>query len=39
MDRTSKIFGNVISDDVVKKANKAKQKYIKKFGDDSDKHL
>ncbi|MBV1709836.1 MAG: hypothetical protein KMY54_08240, partial [Erysipelothrix sp.] len=38
MDRTSKIFGNVISEDVVKKANKAKQKYIKKFGDDSDKH-
>lgn len=37
MDRTSKIFGNVISEDVVKKANKAKQKYINKFGDDSDK--
>lgn len=38
MDRTSKIFGNEISEDVVKKANKAKQKYMKKFGDDSDKH-
>ncbi|MDO9592485.1 MAG: hypothetical protein Q7I98_04735, partial [Erysipelotrichaceae bacterium] len=36
MDRTAKIFDNVISEDVVKKANRTKQKYIKKFGDDSD---
>jgi hypothetical protein len=37
MDRSSRIFGNVISEKVVQKANKNKQKYIKKFGDDSEK--
>ena len=36
MDRSTKIFDNVISADVVKKANKAKGKYIHKFGDDSE---
>ncbi|MDP3305797.1 MAG: hypothetical protein Q8S15_06985 [Erysipelotrichaceae bacterium] len=36
MDRSTKIFGNVISEEVVKKANKSKQKYLKKFGDDSE---
>ena len=36
MDRSTKIFGNVISEEVVKKASKAKHKYIKKFGDDSE---
>jgi hypothetical protein len=38
MDRSANIFGNVISDKVVQKANKNKQKYLKKFGDDSEKH-
>jgi len=35
MDRSSKIFGNDINRKVVKKANKTKQKYMSKFGDDS----
>ncbi len=35
MDRTSKIFGNEMPKKVVKKAEKAKKKFIKKYGDDS----
>ncbi|MBI9009154.1 MAG: hypothetical protein JEZ05_03910 [Tenericutes bacterium] len=37
MDRTSIIFGNKIDSKTVKKANKSKAKFLKKFGDDSDK--
>ena len=36
-DRSSVIFGNQISQKTIKKANKGKAKYIKKFGDDSNK--
>ncbi len=35
MDRTSVIFGNKMPESVVKKAEKSKQDFIKKFGDDS----
>ena len=35
MDRTQKIFENKISEKVIKKANKSKAKFYKKFGDDS----
>lgn len=35
MDRSKVIFGNPVSDNVVRKAEKSKQKYLKKFGDDS----
>lgn len=35
MDKSSVIFGNSIPKKTIKKANKNKQKYIKKFGDDS----
>ncbi len=35
MDRSSVIFGNPIDKKTVKKAEKSKQKYIKKYGDDS----
>lgn len=34
-DRSKVIFGNVMPDKVYKKAIKSKNKYIKKFGDDS----
>ncbi|MBO4583826.1 MAG: hypothetical protein J5756_02030 [Clostridia bacterium] len=34
-DRTGVIFGNEIDKKTVKKAEKSKQKYIKKYGDDS----
>ena len=37
MDKTSVIFGNDIDKKTIKKANKNKKKYIKKYGDDSDK--
>lgn len=37
MDKTSVIFGNVIDKKTIKKANKGKKKFIKKFGDDSSK--
>lgn len=37
MDRAKVIFGNEMSDSVYRKAVKSKKKYIKKFGDDSDK--
>ena len=35
MDKTSVIFGNEMPKKVIKKAIKSKQKYVKKFGDDS----
>ena len=34
-DKTSVIFGNKIDEKVIKKANKAKKKYLKKYGDDT----
>ena len=34
MDKSSVIFGNEMSAKVIKGANKSKQKYIKKYGDD-----
>jgi hypothetical protein len=37
MDKTSVIFGNEIDKRTIKKANKSKTKFIKKFGDDSNK--
>ena len=37
MDRTSIIFGNPIDAKTIKKAEKGKQKFIKKFGDDQNK--
>ena len=37
MDRSKVIFGNKISSRDYKKALKSKQKFIKRFGDDSDK--
>jgi hypothetical protein len=37
MDRTSVIFGNPIDSKTVKKAEKSKAKFIKKFGDDTKK--
>ena len=37
MDKTSIIFGNPIDQKTVKKAEKSKAKFIKKFGDDSEK--
>ena len=35
MERSKEIFGNILPDKVVRKAVKSKNKYIKKFGDDS----
>lgn len=35
MDKSSMIFGNPIDAKTVRKAEKSKQKFIKKFGDDS----
>ena len=35
IDKSSVIFGNPQSKKVIKSANKSKQKYIKKYGDDS----
>ncbi|WP_310603922.1 DUF6937 domain-containing protein [Anaerosporobacter sp.] len=37
MNRTENIFGNVMPKKVVKKANNQKKKFIKKFGDDTNK--
>ena len=37
MDKTSIIFGNPIDKKTIKNAQKTKKKYIKKYGDDSDK--
>lgn len=36
IDRTGVIFGNRIDEKTVRAAEKSKQKYIKKYGDDSD---
>ena len=36
MDRTSVIFGNPIDEKTIRKAAKSKEKFIKRFGDDSD---
>ena len=36
-DRTSVIFGNKIDKKTIKKAVKSKKKYLKKYGDDSDR--
>ena len=36
-DKTSVIFGNEIDKKTIKNANKSKNKYLKKFGDDSKK--
>ena len=38
MDRSKIIFGNKISEKVQIKAQKSKQKYLRKFGDDSEAH-
>lgn len=35
MDRSSNIFGNPMPKKVIRKAEKSKKKFIKKFGDDS----
>ena len=37
MDKTSTIFGNPIDEKTIRKAEKSKEKFIKKFGDDSEK--
>ena len=37
LDKSSVIFGNEIDKGTIKKANKSKKKYIKKYGDDSNK--
>jgi len=37
MDRTKEIFGNKIDEKTVKRAEKSKSGYIKKYGDDSKK--
>ena len=36
-DKSSVIFGNQINQKTIKKANKSKNKFIKKYGDDSNK--
>ena len=36
-DKSSVIFGNQIDNKTIKKCIKSKEKYIKKFGDDSEK--
>src|SRR5574344_2576971 len=38
MDKSSVIFNNVIDKKTIKKANKSKEKFVKKFGDDSTKN-
>ena len=37
MDRSKIIYGNVIDDKIYKQALKSKEKFIKKYGDDSNK--
>ena len=37
MDRTSVIFGNPMPDSVIRKAEKSRKKFIRRFGDDSNK--
>ena len=36
-DKSSVIFGNIINKKTINKANKSKKKFMKKFGDDSNK--
>ncbi len=36
MDRSRRIFGNPIDSRTIRKAQKSKEKFIRKFGDDSD---
>ena len=36
-DKSSVIFGNQINQKTIKKANKSKNKFVKKYGDDSNK--
>ncbi len=38
MDKTSVIFGNKIDAKTIKNANRSKDKFIKEFGDDSEKN-
>ena len=38
-DKSSVIFGNPIDAKTIRKAEKSKQKFIKKFGDDSKKDI
>ena len=35
MDKTASIFGNPIDERIVRKAEKSKEKYLKRFGDDT----
>jgi hypothetical protein len=35
MEKSRKVFGNSISEKVIRKGEKTKKKHIKKFGDDS----
>ena len=37
MDKTSSIFNNPMDSKTIKAAEKSKAKFIKKYGDDSDK--
>ena len=37
-DKTSVIFGNKIYKNTIKKAEKSKKKYLKKYGNDTDKN-
>ena len=38
LDKTSVIFGNKIDKKTIKKAEKSKKKYLKKYGNDTDKN-
>ena len=37
IDRTSTVFGNPIDKKTVKQAEKSKTKYVKKYGNDSER--
>ena len=37
-DRTSSIFGNPIDGKTIRQAEESKKKYLRKYGDDSEKH-
>lgn len=37
MDKTKVIFGNILDNRTIRKANRSKKKFIKKFGDDTNK--
>ena len=34
-DRTQTIFGNIIDQKTIRKAERSKEKYLRKYGDDS----